>query len=88
MSPQDATEINELFGSMGIFILFIVIISILAIWDAVWKAIGMWKAARRDDILWFLLCLILNTIGILPIIYIYAIANKKEVKIEVHEKSK
>jgi Family of unknown function (DUF5652) len=45
-------------------------IIILAIWDAVWKLIAMWKAARNNHLVWFICIAIFNTIGILPIIYI------------------
>lgn len=45
-------------------------IIILAIWDAVWKLIAMWKAARNNHLAWFICIAIFNTIGILPIIYI------------------
>ena len=46
------------------------VIIILAIWDAVWKLIAMWKAGRNNHLAWFICIAIFNTIGILPIIYI------------------
>jgi hypothetical protein len=49
---------------------FIPIIIILSIWDAVWKLIAIWKAARNNHLAWFICIAIFNTIGILPIIYI------------------
>ena len=45
-------------------------IAIVTIWDAVWKLIAMWKAARNNHLAWFICIFIFNTIGILPIIYI------------------
>ena len=42
----------------------------IAIWDAVWKDIGMWKSARNNQLGWFICIMIFNTIGILPIVYI------------------
>ena len=45
-------------------------IIIIAIWDAVWKLIAMWKAGRNNHLAWFICIAILNTVGILPIIYI------------------
>jgi hypothetical protein len=54
---------------------FVVLVVAIAIWDAVWKLIGMWKAAKRDSLLWFILIAVLNTAGILPIIYIYLVAK-------------
>jgi hypothetical protein len=49
---------------------FITVICIVALWDAVWKVIGMWKSARNNHLAWFICIAIFNTIGILPIIYI------------------
>jgi hypothetical protein len=45
-------------------------IIILATWDSVWKLIGMWKAGRNNHLAWFICIALINTIGILPIIYI------------------
>ena len=57
------------------------IIVILFIWDFIWKGIGMWKAARLGQKGWFVAIFILNTLGILPIIYIYAVAKPAEKRI-------
>jgi len=42
----------------------------LAIWDAVWKAIALWHAARNGQKGWFVALILLNTAGILPIAYL------------------
>jgi hypothetical protein len=52
------------------------VIIILTVWDAVWKLIAMWKAARNKHLAWFICIFIFNTIGILPIIYI--LINKEK----------
>ena len=52
------------------------LIIILALWDTVWKLIGMWKAGRNNELAWFLCIAIFNTLGILPIIYILLSRNK------------
>ena len=46
------------------------LIIILGIWEAVWKLIGLWKAARNSHMAWFICIALINTCGILPIIYI------------------
>ncbi len=56
----------------------ILTIAIVAIWDAVWKLIAMWKAARNNHLAWFTCIFIFNTIGILPIIYILIYKDKSE----------
>lgn len=43
---------------------------LVAIWDAVWKAIAMWKCGRNNQLAWFICILVFNTAGILPIIYL------------------
>lgn len=64
------------FGSGGIFTL----IMLLALWEMVWKGFGLWKAARNNETGWFVAILIFNTVGILPIVYIYLIAKDKKNK--------
>ncbi|MBW6483284.1 MAG: hypothetical protein K0B10_09500 [Vicingaceae bacterium] len=56
--------------------LFVTIIIVLAVWEAVWKLIALWKSARNKHMIWFVCIAIFNTIGILPIIYI--LSHKKE----------
>lgn len=51
-------------------------IVVLAIWDSVWKLIALWKSARNNHLAWFICIAIINTLGILPIIYI--ILNRKK----------
>ena len=50
----------------------------LFIWSLAWKGIALWKAARRADLNWFIALLVVNTVGILDIVYIYLIAKKKK----------
>jgi hypothetical protein len=47
------------------------------IWSIIWKGLALWKAARQKDKVWFVVLLILNTLGILEIIYIYLISKNK-----------
>jgi hypothetical protein len=54
------------------------IIVVLAIWEIVWKLIGLWKAARAGHKAWFICIAVFNTMGILPIIYIMMNKNKKQ----------
>jgi hypothetical protein len=54
------------------------ILLLLATWEFVWKGIALWKAAKNDSRNWFIFILILNTVGILPIVYIFFFANKKK----------
>ncbi|MDH7517465.1 MAG: DUF5652 family protein [Candidatus Thermoplasmatota archaeon] len=42
----------------------------LIIWELIWKGIALWKSGRNNQLKWFIAIFILNTIGILPIIYL------------------
>jgi ABC-type phosphate transport system permease subunit len=53
----------------SIFAGFVGFFVIVAIFELVFKAFALWKAAKRGDKWWFVAILILNTLGILPIIY-------------------
>jgi len=53
------------------------LIIICAVCDTVWKLIGLWKSARNNELIWFILIAFFNTLGILPIIYILLSRNKK-----------
>jgi hypothetical protein len=51
-------------------------ILILALWTIPWKVYAVWTAVKNDHKKWFLALIILNTVGILEIIYIFKIAKK------------
>ncbi len=40
------------------------------IWDMIWRGIALWKSGRNNQLAWFVALLLVNSIGILPIIYI------------------
>lgn len=66
--------------SLGGGLLGSIVMFALIAWSLVWKGIGLWKAARRDRMWWYIAMLVLNTVGILPIIYIFAVApNQPEI---------
>ncbi len=50
-----------------------------AVWSMVWKGIALWRAGRNAHLAWFIVLFIVNTLGILEIIYIFAFSRKKEV---------
>jgi hypothetical protein len=43
---------------------------VLIIWSVIWKGIALWKSARNNQKYWFVGILVLNTLGIIEIIYI------------------
>ncbi|MBI2329960.1 hypothetical protein HYU94_01060 [Candidatus Daviesbacteria bacterium] len=44
---------------------------ILVIWEAFWKGIGLWKSAKRGDLIWFIAMFVINLFGIIPIFYLW-----------------
>ena len=47
-------------------------VSLGVVWSLVWKGIALWHAGRNAHLGWFITLFIVNTLGILEIIYIFA----------------
>ena len=47
------------------------------LWSLVWKGLALWHSARRGQYWWFVILLVVNTFGILEIIYLFFVANLK-----------
>ena len=50
---------------------------VLLVWSFIWKGIALWHSARRDQYTWFIVLLVVNSAGILEIIYLFAVAKVK-----------
>ncbi len=75
MFDPNSLNNTDLFAAIGGLTLVIVVV---ALWSAVWKGIALWYAARRGEKAWYVILLILNTAGILEIIYIFAVAKRSD----------
>jgi len=53
------------------------IIWLILLWTLPWKGVALWKAARNEHKWWFIALLVLNTMAILEIIYIFFFSKKK-----------
>ena len=53
-----------------------VLFSVVIAWSVIWKGLALWRAARLKQVGWFIALLIINTVGILEIIYLLA-TNKR-----------
>jgi methionyl-tRNA synthetase len=42
----------------------------LVLWSVLWKVMGLWKAGRNGQLGWFIGIFFINTLGILPLLYI------------------
>jgi len=60
--------------------LMVLILPLLIAWSLVWKGWSLWVAARKGSKPWFIALLILNTCGILDILYIFWFSRNGEEK--------
>jgi len=75
-------SINLLANLAGVHPLFI---ALAIVWTLVWKGLALWRSAELGQKYWFIAILIINTLGILEIIYFFFVARKY--KVEVIEKT-
>lgn len=62
-----------------------ILFSIIAVWSLVWKGLALWKSSKKNHLIWFIVLLIVNTLGILEILYIFlfskmSLKNKAKAK--------
>ncbi len=63
--------------------LFLLAFIVIVAWSLIWKGIALWRAAKNDHIAWFIVLLVVNTVGILEILYLCCFSKsclKKKVK--------
>ncbi len=53
------------------------ILLLVVLWTLPWKGVALWRAARNSNRIWFIVLLIVNTLAILDIIYIFGFSKKK-----------
>lgn len=63
------------------------VIAIAAVWTLSWKGVALWRAARNRSVVWFVILLIVNTLGILEIIYILFSSRGKHQPSELQKES-
>ncbi len=66
-----------LMNQWGISPWFLCILTISIIWSAIWKGIALWKSARKGSVVWFVILFLVNTLGILEILYIFVFSEMK-----------
>lgn len=50
----------------------------LLVWNFFWKGLALWRSARSGQKYWFVALLIINTVGILEIIYLLGFSREKK----------
>jgi len=53
------------------------VIYLVIAWTLPWKGVALWKAAKNTHKWWFVALLVLNTLAILPILYIFIFSKRK-----------
>lgn len=64
---------SDIFAPIFIATIFIPLI----LWSVIWKGIALWRSAQNRQTAWFVALLIINTAGILEIIYLLFFAKKQ-----------
>jgi methionyl-tRNA synthetase len=79
---MDIGTMNGISALLGIHPLWI---ALALIWTLVWKGLALWRASTLRQKYWFIAMLVINTLGILEIIYLFLVAKKYKIEI-VEEK--
>lgn len=53
----------------GFSALLMVFLGVALFWTIAWKGIALWHSARNRQFVWFIVLLVVNTFGILEIVY-------------------
>jgi len=54
------------------------LIPLFLIWSFIWKGMALWRAAQNNSKPWFVVLLLVNTMGILEILYLYVFSKNEE----------
>jgi len=62
-------------------------ILLIILWVLVWKALALWRASRQNQKIWFIALLVVNTLGILEIVYLvyWYLKERKEKNTSIHQ---
>ncbi|MGC8776211.1 MAG: DUF5652 family protein [Minisyncoccia bacterium] len=71
-------------GGVGFFGPMSILFLVLLIWSLIWKGMALWKAAHQNSKIWFVILLVVNTLGILDILYLYVFSSKTKNNSEEH----
>ena len=66
----------NLYQQPGLMLLGLLVI---VMWVVIWKGLGLWFSAQNKQKNWFIAMLILNTLGLLPIIYLIWFKPRDEI---------
>lgn len=53
----------------------------ILLWVLLWKGLALWHAGRRGNPWWFAILLVVNTLGILELVYLFVVLKIKPSKL-------
>lgn len=62
----------DIFSNMNILLMLAII------WVLPWKGYALWLSARNNQKWWFIIILVVNTLAIVEIVYIFLIAKRNK----------
>jgi hypothetical protein len=54
------------------------LVILAVIWTFIWKGMALWKAGRNASKGWFVVLLLVNTVGILDLLYVLVFSKKTQ----------
>jgi membrane protein YdbS with pleckstrin-like domain len=57
-------------------------IPIIVLWVLPWKGVALWKAAKNNQKWWFVALLVINTMAIFEILYIFVFSKKQAASLQ------
>lgn len=52
-------------------------LSLIILWAYIWKGIALWRSGKNGQKVWFIVLFLLNTVGILEILYLLFFQRKR-----------
>jgi hypothetical protein len=72
---DNAWFINMPFWVPAVLLVLAPVALLFFVWSVVGKGLALWHAARRGQYWWFIIILIVNTLGMLELIYLFFVAK-------------
>lgn len=59
----------------------------IGVWGLIWKAFALYRAGSNRSPGWFVALLLLNTVGILEMLYLFVFGKKKRPSAQIDQRS-
>lgn len=58
-----------------------IIIAVAIIWSLFWKGLALWHSAKKGNKVWFIVLLLVNSLGLLDAYYLFGVEKVKNNKL-------